>query len=78
MKNSLYYFRAQTVGSCIGQLYLTAYLAVLTPILQCDNHRSRGRRGMHIGYLWERQKEREHWEDQDIGGWAVLKWILEK
>jgi hypothetical protein len=33
---------------------------------------------MHIGYWWESQKEREHWEDQDVGGWAILKWILER
>jgi hypothetical protein len=27
-----------------------------------------GRRGMLIGYWWESQKERDHWEDQDVGG----------
>jgi hypothetical protein len=37
-----------------------------------------GRRGMHIGYWWECQKERDHWEDQDVGGWSILKWILER
>jgi hypothetical protein len=37
-----------------------------------------GRRGMHIGYWWEIQKERGHWEDQDVGGWTILKWILER
>jgi hypothetical protein len=21
---------------------------------------------------------KNHWEDQDVGGWAILKWILEK
>jgi hypothetical protein len=31
-----------------------------------------------IGYWWERQKERDHCEDQDIGGWTILKWILER
>jgi hypothetical protein len=36
------------------------------------------RREMHVGYWWESQKVKEHWEDQDIGGWTVLKWILEK
>jgi hypothetical protein len=33
---------------------------------------------MHIGYWWEIHKERDHWEVQDVGGWTVLKWILEK
>jgi hypothetical protein len=26
----------------------------------------------------ESQKERDHWEDQDVGGWTILKWILER
>jgi hypothetical protein len=29
-------------------------------------------------YWWEIQKERDHWEDQDVGGWTILKWILER
>jgi hypothetical protein len=33
----------------------------------------RGRRGMLMGYWWEIQKERDHWEDQDVGGWTILK-----
>jgi hypothetical protein len=32
---------------------------------------------MHIGYWWESQKKRDHYEDQDVGGWTILKWILE-
>jgi hypothetical protein len=35
-----------------------------------------GDKRMHIGYWWEIQKERDHWEDQDVGGWAILKLIL--
>jgi hypothetical protein len=31
-----------------------------------------------IGYWWESQKERDHWEDQDIGGWTISKRILER
>jgi hypothetical protein len=45
-----------------------------------------GRRGMHIGYCWEIHKERDHWEDQDVGGgnikmdleeieWGGMDWI---
>jgi hypothetical protein len=30
------------------------------------------------GYWWESQKERDHCGDQDVGGWTVLKWILER
>jgi hypothetical protein len=31
-----------------------------------------------IGYWWEGQKERDNWEDQDVGGWIILIWILER
>jgi hypothetical protein len=33
---------------------------------------------MYIGYWWESQRERDHWEDQDISGWTILKWLLER
>jgi hypothetical protein len=36
------------------------------------------RRRMHVEYWWESQKERDHWEDQDVDGWTILKWILER
>jgi hypothetical protein len=29
------------------------------------------RRGMHIGYWWEIHKERDYWEDQDVGGLTI-------
>jgi hypothetical protein len=29
------------------------------------------------GCWWECQKERDHQEDQDVGGQIILKWILE-
>jgi hypothetical protein len=32
---------------------------------------------MHIGYWWESQKERDNWEDQDVGGRTILKLNLE-
>jgi hypothetical protein len=35
-------------------------------------------RGMHIVYLWEREKERYHEEEQDVGESILLKWILER
>jgi hypothetical protein len=31
-----------------------------------------------MGYWWESQKERDHWEDQDVGGFTILKWFLER
>jgi hypothetical protein len=35
-----------------------------------------GGRGMHIGYWWENQKERDQWEDQNVGGWTILRMDL--
>jgi hypothetical protein len=43
----------------------------------------------HVAQIWERrstyrlfggysQKENDHLEDQDIGGWIILGWILER
>jgi hypothetical protein len=32
-----------------------------------------GRRGMHRGSWWESQKERDNYEDQNIGGCTMLK-----
>jgi hypothetical protein len=37
-----------------------------------------GRRGMHIEYWWESQKERDNSEEQDVGEWTILKWLLER
>jgi hypothetical protein len=33
---------------------------------------------MHTGFWWESQKERDHYEDQGVGGWIILKRILER
>jgi hypothetical protein len=36
--------------------------------MRWEGHVSRMRiRRMHIGYRLERQKERDHWENQDVG-----------
>jgi hypothetical protein len=34
-----------------------------------------GRRGTYICYWWERKKEGNHWESQDIGSLIKLRWI---
>jgi hypothetical protein len=35
-------------------------------------------KGMHMGYWCESQKERNHYGQQDLGWWIILKWILER
>jgi hypothetical protein len=32
-----------------------------------------GRKGMHIGFWWKRQKERDHQEDLDVVGRIILR-----
>jgi hypothetical protein len=36
------------------------------------------RRGISTGFSWESQKERDHYEDLDVGGRMLLKCILER
>jgi hypothetical protein len=36
------------------------------------------RRGMHVGYWWESQKERDHFKNQDADEWTILKYILDR
>jgi hypothetical protein len=36
------------------------------------------RRGKHIGYLSESQKERDYKDDQDVSGQKIIKWTLER
>jgi hypothetical protein len=33
---------------------------------------------MYMGYWWDNQKEGDHWGDHDVGGWIILRWILER
>jgi hypothetical protein len=28
--------------------------------------------------LVKSRKEKDHWEAQDVGGWTILKWIIER
>jgi predicted NUDIX family NTP pyrophosphohydrolase len=41
----------------------------------------------HVAQMWEKRNmyrilvgkpEGNHWEDQDVGGWTIIKWILER
>jgi hypothetical protein len=37
-----------------------------------------GGREMYVGFWWESQKERNHYEDLDVDGRMIIRWILEK
>jgi hypothetical protein len=47
--------------------------------MRCAGHIARmGEKRNTYRTLWEIQKERDHSEGQDVGGWTELKWILER
>jgi hypothetical protein len=31
-----------------------------------------------MGYSWQSQKERDYCKDEDVDGWTILQWILER
>jgi hypothetical protein len=33
---------------------------------------------LHTGFLYESLKERPHYEEQDVRGWIILRWFLER
>jgi hypothetical protein len=37
-----------------------------------------GERGNAYRILVGKPEGRNHWEDQDVGGWTILKWNLER
>jgi hypothetical protein len=53
-------------------------LSILEIYIYAGHVARMGRRGTHIRYWWESQKERDHGEDQYVGRWIILKWILER
>jgi hypothetical protein len=59
-------------------MYRTGSLrAVAEEILKCKLDLA-GVQEVASGYCWEGQKERDHWEDQVVSWWPILKWILER
>jgi hypothetical protein len=36
-----------------------------------------GKRGLHVGFWWKNQKERDHWEELDVSRKIILRRILE-
>jgi hypothetical protein len=38
-----------------------------------EEKKMKKRRRMHIGYWWESQNVRDHGENQEVGGWTLLK-----
>jgi hypothetical protein len=58
----------------------TSIIRMLKPrrIMWAGHVARMGRTGMHTVYWWKSQNKRDHYEDQYVGGWIILKCILEK
>jgi hypothetical protein len=44
--------------------------------IECST--SGARKGLHVEYWCESQKEGDHSEDLDVSVWIILRWILER
>jgi hypothetical protein len=69
-KKSGYLLSSQTCIYNASRITVRCYISIKYKI---EFKMGGGRRGMHIGYWWEIQKERDHWEDEDVGEWTILK-----
>jgi hypothetical protein len=77
--------RGHEVGeNCIMRAFMTCMYSSPSIIRMIKSRRMRwagyvarmGSRGMHVGYWWKSQKQRDQWEDQEVGGSIILEWIL--
>jgi hypothetical protein len=51
---------------------MRSFIMIKSRRIRWAGHVARMRRiGMHIGYWSESQKERDHYEDQDVGRWVI-------
>jgi hypothetical protein len=59
----------QEVGeNCIMRSFITCTL----PKHNKNDQVKKDETEMHIGFWWESQKKRDHWEDQLVGRWTIL------
>jgi hypothetical protein len=60
--------------NCIMSYFITCTLLKVIKMIKSRRMKWAG----HVGFCWESQKERGHWEDQDVSGWIILKLIVER
>jgi hypothetical protein len=47
--------------------------------MRCAGHVARmGEKRNAYRILVGKPEGKDHWEDEDLGGWTILKWILER
>jgi hypothetical protein len=61
-----YHFNSKAIASLNIHFGLAGYVVRMEQIR------------MYIAFLLESQKERDHYKDQDVGGWIILKWFLQR
>jgi hypothetical protein len=68
--------QAYSIGKKAGLKNLKSLL-ILPARNKFKNNYLYSNREMHLGYWLESRKEGDHWEDQGVSGWTILKWISE-
>jgi hypothetical protein len=76
--SEIHVFRTASLNICESSSFIIIRIIKSRRIDLAGHVARMGEKRKLIDYWWESQRERDHWEGQDVGGWIILRGILER